>query len=1072
MNFFKDNISGIARLALALLASFILVSCGGGGGNAATGGNSAVPLQGKLALPAGDNTNKYTVFNSNQSSTPSSDGSFSTAVAKDSPTFTYAISDTGTKVYAAVSTNADGSMTINAQSTAEAMVLLNPLLIPRTSVERTQIINIVKSDAAVRSLATVIESVYGTVEDPMSDTRISDALTSAVSSVLTSWQASISSLSNAVQKEARQKNVPLALVTRSAVSGSSSIQILPTLSGNDMGALTLANSAGSTLKLELNNVGVGGITTNVDWVVRIVELDPAKIQWTKSGSAVWGNPTLIDIDSLIKTGGYDQKTIIEGAVGSGLLKFIVDPIGKVADSFGEIVFPDNGINLPHDGVYAIIALSGSRFGDSAEYNSVKNSLWQVSMSADAAAINIASAAIDVIGVGTTFINAATGVDIDISPLLEVELGAIKTELTANPDYVSSTYFIGKTADIIGKLLDFLKPYIHSSISDLQSSGWKKFFHIAVNAAQSVVDVWSGTVSASTRVANYIYNVTPRESGYAVLGTYTAAAETTPPSVPSGLTATPFSSSQINLTWSASTDNVGVTGYKIYRGGSLIASQATLSYSNTGLSPSTQYCYTVSAFDAAGNESVQSSQQCATTQAGVTIPTAPTAPTGVTATAGNGQTTISWTAVTGAVSYNVYMASVSGVTKSNYSSLAGGVKGTGVTSPSIQASLTNGTTYYFVVTAVNANGESIESSQVSATPQLLVVPIAIAAAQSHSLALKSDGSVWAWGDNTYGEFGNGTTTSSSTLVQVSLTGATAIAGGYIHSLAIKGDGTVWAWGDNVVGQLGDGTRTNKYSPVQVSGLTGVIAITAGYEHTLALKGDGTVWAWGFNGNGQLGYGQISSNNYSTIPIQVVGLTGVTRVAAGEMISLALKSDGTVWAWGHSPLGDGGASSSTPVQVSGLTGITAIAAAGGPPNSVKHSLALKGDGTVWAWGGNSFGQLGDGTQTDRSIPIQVSGLSGVTAIAAGDRHSLAIKGDGTVWAWGSNSSGRLGNGTTTNSYIPVQVSGLTGATAIEGGEFHSLALKGNGTVWAWGSNSVRQLGDGTTTDRYTPVQVIGF
>jgi hypothetical protein len=469
-----------------------------------------------LAVAAGDNANKYTVFNSNKSSTPSSAGSFSTAVAKDSPTYTYAVSDTGNKVYAAVSANADGSVTIDAQSTAEAMVLLNPLLIPRTSVERTQIITIVKADAAVRSLATVIESVYGSVADPLSDTRISDALTSAVSSVLTSWQAA-----NSAVRQATPKSVPLAYVTRSSVSGSSSLQIV----NNDMGALTLDNSAGATLKLELNNVGPGGITTNVDWVVRIVELDPAKIQWTQYGGAQLTNPTYTDIDSLIKAGGYDQKTIIEGAVGTGLLKFIVDPIGRVASSFGDIVFPDNGITLPHDGVYAVIALSGSSNGDSAEYNSVKNSAWQRSQSAEAASINIGAAAIDVIGVGTTFLNAATGVDIDISGVLELELGAIKTELTANPDYIGSAYVVGKTADISGKLLDYLQPYMHSAISDIQSSGWKKFFHIAVNTAQSVLDVWSGTVSATTRVGNFIYNVTPRESGYAVLGTFSPSTPT-------------------------------------------------------------------------------------------------------------------------------------------------------------------------------------------------------------------------------------------------------------------------------------------------------------------------------------------------------------------------------------------------------------------------------------------------------------------------------------------------------------------------------------------------------------------
>jgi hypothetical protein len=388
---------------------------------AAVGGNSnnTVTVQGNLAVPSGDNATQYTVFNSNQSSTPSSAGSFSTPVAKDSSTYTYAISNTGKKVYAAVRTNTDGSnMTINAQSTAEAMVLLSPLLIPNTSDERTKIIDIARSDAAVRSLATVIDSVYGSVQDPLSDTRISDALANAVKSVLTSWKTSNVSRANAL-RQTMQNNSTLFYAPVIAASGSS-LQIYPTSSGVDMGALTLANSSGSTLKLELNNVGVGGITTNVDWVVRIVELDPVKIQWSGTGVPLLGNPTNItNIDSLIKTGGYDQITIIEGAVGSGLLKFVVDPIGGVAVSINAVVFPEAGINLPHDGVYAVIALSGSPFGDTAEYTSVKNSTWQKSLWAEAAGINIASAAIDVIGVGTSFLNAA-GVTIPDTQLRHLE----------------------------------------------------------------------------------------------------------------------------------------------------------------------------------------------------------------------------------------------------------------------------------------------------------------------------------------------------------------------------------------------------------------------------------------------------------------------------------------------------------------------------------------------------------------------------------------------------------------------------------------------------------------------------
>jgi alpha-tubulin suppressor-like RCC1 family protein len=195
-----------------------------------------------------------------------------------------------------------------------------------------------------------------------------------------------------------------------------------------------------------------------------------------------------------------------------------------------------------------------------------------------------------------------------------------------------------------------------------------------------------------------------------------------------------------------------------------------------------------------------------------------------------------------------------------------------------------------------------------------------------------------------------------------------------------------------------------------------------------------------------------------------------VAAGQYHSLAAKGDGTVWAWGYNgngQVGDGSTTRrTTPVQVSGLSGVTAVAA------GVSHSLALKGDGTVWAWGYNSNGQLGDGTATQRTAPVQVSGLTDVIAIAAGDTHSLALKSDGTIWTWGSNTKGQLGDGTTTERRAPVQVAGFSGGATIAGGNGHTVAAKSDGSVWAWGSDVYGQLGNGTTALWNTPVQVVGF
>jgi len=345
------------------------------------------------------------------------------------------------------------------------------------------------------------------------------------------------------------------------------------------------------------------------------------------------------------------------------------------------------------------------------------------------------------------------------------------------------------------------------------------------------------------------------------------------------------------------------------------------------------------------------------------------------------------------------------------------------------------------------------------------------ASSSTLESETLTTLIAWGYNDRGQLGNGTTTESFTPVEVSdLVGVRDTAAGDDDSLALKDDGTVWAWGFNHLGQLGNGTPADGSTPVPLqvkdpndpSGyLSGVQAIATHYSHSLALKDDGTVWAWGFNRDGQVGNG-TTTIEIST-PVQVKDsndpsgfLSGVQAIDAGSSHSLALKDDGTVWAWGYNgngQLGNGTTiDSSTPVEVGNLEGVEAITA------HYSHSLALKDDGTVWAWGSNRCGgprlwisgQLGDDEIASSNTPVEVGGLpSGVMAIAAGQCHSLALKDDGTVWAWGANLSGQLGNTTITHhSSTPVEVSDLEGVEAITAGSSGSLALKDDGTVWAWG------------------------
>jgi uncharacterized repeat protein (TIGR01451 family) len=369
-------------------------------------------------------------------------------------------------------------------------------------------------------------------------------------------------------------------------------------------------------------------------------------------------------------------------------------------------------------------------------------------------------------------------------------------------------------------------------------------------------------------------------------------------------------------------------------------------------------------------------------------------------------------------------------------------------------------------------------------------IAVAAGWNHSIAVRADGSVWTWGDNSQSQLGDGTNSNRNTPTQVGgLTGVISVASEGTSTLALRNDGTVWSWGDNSSGQLGDGTKTSRTSPVQVTGLTGVIAIASGITQSLALRTDGSIWSWGRNFSGELGLGPNGPTTQTT-PARVVILTNAITIAGGGNASYGIAADGTMYAWGSGnsrsypyqvdaalprqsqempSFGpDGGAFTAVqPVTVtipsSETRTITAFATGG------SHTAAVMSDGTVQSWGKNDQGQLGVGNfQGYSTIPLQVSGLSGATAVSAGYNFTLALKSDGTVWAWGEN-NGSLGDGTGERRATPVPVVGLTNVVAISAGVQHSLALRGDGTVWAFGYNSYGQLGDGTQTDRLAPVQV---
>jgi alpha-tubulin suppressor-like RCC1 family protein len=346
------------------------------------------------------------------------------------------------------------------------------------------------------------------------------------------------------------------------------------------------------------------------------------------------------------------------------------------------------------------------------------------------------------------------------------------------------------------------------------------------------------------------------------------------------------------------------------------------------------------------------------------------------------------------------------------------------------------------------------------------------------ALTSADGVKCWGLNEAGQLGDGTTAHRLTPVDVSgLAGgvSTIDVGDYLTCVLTRAGG-VKCWGANFTGEVGDATTTSRLTPVDVSGLaSGVSAIAAGSD-ACALMDAGGVKCWGDNFNGELGDGTTSDR---LTPVAVSGLTsGVTAIAAGDTHIWALTRAGAVECWGDNydgELGDGTTTERhTPVIVSGLaSGVAAIAAGS------NFSCALTSAGGVKCWGRNASGELGDGTTTNRDTPVAVSGLTrGVTAIAVGGgsgegRDACALRSAGGVVCWGGNKFGQLGDGTRRNRVTPVAVSGLTsGVRAIAVGAAHSCALRSAGEVVCWGLNYNGQLGDGTMTDRYKPVAVIGF
>lgn len=352
---------------------------------------------------------------------------------------------------------------------------------------------------------------------------------------------------------------------------------------------------------------------------------------------------------------------------------------------------------------------------------------------------------------------------------------------------------------------------------------------------------------------------------------------------------------------------------------------------------------------------------------------------------------------------------------------------------------------------------------------------VSAGGFHTCALTTTGGVKCWGSAGFGQLGNGTIVDESIPVDViGLTsGVSSVSSGSFSTCALTTDGGVKCWGRNYDGELGNGTPFSSETPVDVDGLTtGVAAISVGDHHACAVTTAGAVKCWGLNGAGQLGNGTVSSGGCYciTTPVQVSGLaSGAAAVSAGGNRTCALTTAGGAKCWGSPLLGDGtNTGQATPADVSGLASGVAAVSVGG-----SQACALTVVGGVKCWGDNTTGELGDGTLTPRTAPVDVSGLtSGVVTVSAGSSlQTCAVTALGGVKCWGGNSFGQLGDGTATVRLIPVDVSGLIGgAASVSAGDAHTCALTAAGGVKCWGYNGFGGLGDGTQTQRLTPVDVV--
>ena len=373
---------------------------------------------------------------------------------------------------------------------------------------------------------------------------------------------------------------------------------------------------------------------------------------------------------------------------------------------------------------------------------------------------------------------------------------------------------------------------------------------------------------------------------------------------------------------------------------------------------------------------------------------------------------------------------------------------------VRASVENLTPVDFSITAVD--------------PSVTQSFIAVSAGSSHTCGVTAAGTAYCWGENPFGQLGDGTTTERLTPAPVaevaSFVDVSAL--GARHTCGLTAAGAAYCWGQNQYGQLGDGSTTSRLTPVPVAGGLSFVALSAGTLHTCGVTAAGAAYCWGGNTNGQLGDEPVQPSDRLT-PSPVAGGLTFASVSARRFYSCGVTVEGAAYCWGDNEdgqLGDGTTDQRlTPARVAGSVNFTSLSAGG------LHTCGLTAPGVVYCWGSNPFGQLGDGTTTQRSTPVQVASQVSFTAVSAGGSATCGLAAAGATYCWGDNGFGQLGEGTTTQQMTPVPVAGELSFAVLSAGGSHACGLAAAGIAYCWGSNRFGALGDGTTTDRHMPTRV---